>query len=390
MVRRRLVFASACLGMLVFGIVLTTLGTLLPSLIERFGIDRVEAGSLFFLLSLGILAGSLVFGPIADAQGYKRLMIAACLLVLVGLQALAFAPSFAWVRAAVLLTGFGGGIVNGAANAVVADISEDGRAAGLSILGIFFGVGAVGVPFTMGMLLQYYSYTAILAAVGAAVVLPIVLVAVLRFPRPKQPHGFPLKQGVGLLRDRVLILFGLMLFLQSGMEITVGGWTAAFFHEVLAMTGDTALLFLSLYWFGMMLARLVLGWVLMRAPAAPVLHASVGIAFLGAVLLLSAAGPAPAGAGVFLLGAGFAAAFPVVLGYVGDRFAHLSATAFSIVLAMALTGGMTLPWLAGVMGEALGLRASFVLVPVALVAFLALFRVVLGRIARETAATVSA
>jgi MFS transporter, FHS family, glucose/mannose:H+ symporter len=379
MTSRRLVFAAACLGMLVFGIVLTTVGALLPSLIERFGIDRVEAGSLFFLLSLGILAGSLVFGPVADAQGYKRLMIGSCALVLIGLQMLAFAPGLGWLRAAVVVTGFGGGIINGAANAVVADISAAGRSAGLSILGIFFGVGAVGVPFTLGMLLQQYSYSTIVSAVGTVVLLPIGLVAVLRFPAPKQPHGFPIRQGLRLVRDPVLILFGLMLFLQSGMEITVGGWTAAFFNEVLAMSGDRALLFLSLYWFGMMLARLVLGGVLLRVPPAPVLVTSVATAFVGSILLLTATTAVPAGVGVFLLGAGFAAAYPVVLGYVGDRYAALSGTAFSIVIAMGLVGGMTLPYVAGVTGETLGLRSSFVIVPFALAAFIALFTLILRR-----------
>ena len=39
MTNRRTLFAIACLGMLSFGIVLTTLGAVLPSVIERFGID---------------------------------------------------------------------------------------------------------------------------------------------------------------------------------------------------------------------------------------------------------------------------------------------------------------------------------------------------------------
>jgi MFS family permease len=63
MTSRRKLFACACLGMLTFGIVLTTLGAVLPTVIERFGIDKAQAGSLFLLMTLGILAGSLIFGP---------------------------------------------------------------------------------------------------------------------------------------------------------------------------------------------------------------------------------------------------------------------------------------------------------------------------------------
>ena len=73
---RKLVFWAACLGMLTFGIVMTVLGAILPPVVERFGVDKAEAGSLFLLMSLGILAGSVVFGPVVDRYGYRGLLLA--------------------------------------------------------------------------------------------------------------------------------------------------------------------------------------------------------------------------------------------------------------------------------------------------------------------------
>src|SRR5206468_369605 len=107
----------ACLAILTFGIVLTTLGAVLPSIIERFGIDKAAAGSLFLLNTFGIVIGSVVFGPIVDRNGYKEMLIIAIAIIVVGLEAIAFAPSMTWLRAAVVLTGFGGGLINGGANA---------------------------------------------------------------------------------------------------------------------------------------------------------------------------------------------------------------------------------------------------------------------------------
>ena len=94
---------------------------------------------------------------------------------------------------------------------------------------------------------------------------------------------------------------------------------------------------------------------------------SIAVSLLGSALLLSARDVPVAALGVFLLGAGFAATFPVVLAFVGDRYATLSGTAFSIVFVMALTGGMILPYVTGVLGGAHGLRTSFLIVPAALV-----------------------
>ncbi len=365
---RRSLIAAAYLGMLIFGIVLTTLGAVLPSIIERFGIDTAVAGTLFLLMSFGIMSGSLVFGPLVDRYGYKWLLIASGALILIGLEGIAFASSLGAMRIAVLLIGFGGGVINGAVNALVADVSAEGeRGAAISLLGVFFGLGAVGVPFALGMLLGQYSYTAIVAGVGTVVLGAIVFMTATRFPAPKQPQGFPIAEGVRLLRDPVLLLFGLILFLESGVELTVGGWTATYFRDELGVTGQRALVFLSVYWLGMMLARLVLGSVLRRTSQVRALLACVAIALVGSFLVIGARGLAPAVLGVFLLGVGFAATFPVILGFVGDRYANLSGTAFSIAFVMALTGGMVMPYVTGVLGARYGLRMSFLVVPAALV-----------------------
>lgn len=169
------------------------------------------------------------------------------------------------------------------------------------------------------------------------------------------------------MRDPLLLLMGLMLFLESGMEIMVGGWTSTFVNEVLAVTARTALIVLSLYWLGMMLARLALGTFLRKVQGTRVLYVCISIGILAAFVLVMTGNLLIACLGVFFLGVGFAATVPTILGFVGDRYAELSGTAFSLVIAMALCGGMLLPWLAGVVGDSYGMRASFVIVPVALV-----------------------
>jgi fucose permease len=152
------------------------------------------------------------------------------------------------------------------------------------------------------------------------------------------------------------------------MEISVGGWTSTFVKEELAVEAGKALAFLSLYWLGMMLTRIALGQILRRALHFHVLYTCLAIALAGAALLLTTHNVAVAATAVFLLGAGFAAMFPTVLGFIGDRYATLSGTAFSLAIAMALTGGMLLPYVTGVLGGKYGMRGSFLIVPLALVA----------------------
>ncbi|HET7621146.1 MAG TPA: MFS transporter [Gemmatimonadaceae bacterium] len=383
--RRGVLFTVACLGMLAFGIVLTTLGAVLPSLVERFGIDKSAAGALFVLMSFGILVGSVVFGPIVDLRGYKRVLVVAAAFIALGLAGIAFAPTLAWLRIAIVLVGLGGGVINGGTNALVADVSAGERSAGLSLLGVFFGVGAVGVPFVLALLLGRFSYSTLIAAVALLVLVPLVVTAATRFPAPKQAQGFPLADAGRLIRDPVLLLMGMMLFLESGMEITVGGWTATYFQEELGLGGQRALVFLSLYWLGMMLVRLALGWLLRRTSPARVLMGCLGVALMGALLLIGTESVTAAGVGVFLIGCGFAATYPVVLGFVGDRYEQLSGTAFSVVIVMALVGGMLLPYATGALGAVYGLRGSFLIIPSALVLLAALLLVVTRRLSTRPA-----
>lgn len=387
--RHRLVFAAACVGMLVFGIVVTTLGAVLPSIIQRLGLDRTEAGSLLSLMTLGILVGSLVFGPVVDRRGYRGMLMAAVVLIALGLEGIAFAQSMGLLAVSAIVIGFGGGVMNGGTTALVADISAEGRAAALSYLGVFFGIGAFGVPFVLGLLSERFSDADVVAGIGVLVALVLAYYATIRFPEPKQPQGFPLRHAASLLRDPVLVLLGIVLFFESGMEITVGGWTATYVNQELGLSPQRALYLLSLYWLGMTGGRFLSGWLLTRVSTVAVLLSFLGVAFVGALVLIGARATAAAGTGTLLAGAGFAAVFPVILGYVGDRYEQFSGTAIGVALVMALMGGTTMPYVAGALGDAFGLRQSLAVVPAGIVCLTIVFGIARPRLRRPTRVGVS-
>src|SRR5512138_3334823 len=121
MYNRKIIFGAACLGMLLFGIALITLGAVAPDLRDKLKLDDISAGMLFSILPFGILAGSLLFGPIADRYGYRIMLSLSCLLLFAGFEGIAYAPSKELLIVFVLLAGFSGGVVNGATNALVSD-----------------------------------------------------------------------------------------------------------------------------------------------------------------------------------------------------------------------------------------------------------------------------
>lgn len=121
--KKNLIFPACCFGMLLFGISLITLGAVAPDLKQKFMLDGKGSGTLFSILPVGILTGSLLFGPVCDRYGYKFLLILACLGMFAGFEGIANASSLPVLEVCIYIFGVGGGIINGATNALVADIS---------------------------------------------------------------------------------------------------------------------------------------------------------------------------------------------------------------------------------------------------------------------------
>jgi len=92
----------------------------------------------------------------------------------------------------------------------------------------------------------------------------------------------------------------------------------------------------------MVLARIVLSRLLKHVRAHVVLFVSIGITATGALLLMHATSYGMSLAAALLIGAGLAAAFPVVLSYIGDLYPTQSGTAFSTIFFIALIGNMTI------------------------------------------------
>jgi MFS family permease len=336
------------MGMLMFGISLLAMGSQLPSITERFHLGGIASGALVSILPFGLLAGSMIFGPVVDRFGYKRVLILSAVLVIAGLEALAFAPSVGVLRLSILAIGFGGGIINGGTNALVADISAGERGAKLSLLGVFFGVGALGMPLLLGAL-DGVAASTILGAIGAVLLLPVIYFAVIVFPVPKQAQRFPIGDGIRLVRDGAMLAIALTLALQSGIESVITNWSTTFLQHSRGLSPRDALLALSASVAGMTLARIVLTSLLHTTTGRRVILAGIAVSATGIIVLAQAQGWQGAAAALALLGIGLAAAFPLLMGYAADLHPSISGTALSVVLAIALLGNMAINYMVGVL-----------------------------------------
>ena len=373
MYSKKLLFASACLGMLSFGIVFISLGSIAPDLKNSLSLSDIEAGTLFSILPVGVLLGSLIFGPLIDKSGYKILLVISCLLITTGFEGIAFSSSKGLIKVWIFLTGLGGGAINGATNALVADISEKNKGANLSILGVFYGIGALGTPLIIGLLREWYSFEKIFIFIGAFTFLLAVLFLLISFPPPKQSQGFPLKKIASLLKESVLWLLALFLFFQSAFEGIINNWTTLYLTENMAFHESLALYGLSLFVGGIIVVRLLLGSVFRNMSTVSIMTGSFILIFAGIIILKTGSSFNMAAGGLFIIGTGLGGGFPLALGLTAERFSSLSGTAFSFALVLALTGNTLINYSMGIIAENFGIKHLTSVALVVLTAMILLF-----------------
>ncbi len=375
---------AAYTGMFSFGIVMALLGAILPSISERLHFGLAQAGNLFLAMNGAMLITTLALGPLLDRFGMKPAFVAAPLFVAGAVISIAGVETFRGLMAAVVLLGIGGAALNQATNTLIADLNEDEqrKGAALNLLGMFFGFGALFIPFTIGALLGVLGLKNILYA-GAALSLATLMLSVLfSFPTPRQSAGVPFAHVTSLARQPLVLAFAFLLFFESGNEFILGGYVTSYLTRSLGASVSTASYLLAAYWGALMLTRLILSRVSLRISGhALILASALGVA-VSVGLLIVAPSLIAAAIAIVLLGLSIAAIFPTALALAGWRFQSHSGTVFGILIGVALSGGLTLPWLAGRIAEDRGVASGLLL---AIVDALAIFglQLIAGRIIRR-------
>lgn len=336
------VFVAACAGMAFFGVTMLSLAPILGKLNLVVGEGALSLPS---TMSIGIILGTVIFGPVVDRFGYKWLLIISSVLALAGVQGLARFTQLPLLHGAMFCLGLGGGILNGLTNALVADIYDDDKRGGrLGVLGAFYCIGAL-----LWTLLNYFipDYSLPLNAVSVVMALFIIFFCLIAFPKAKPSGSVSLNASLGLLKYPALLLFSVVLFFESGFEGCSGSFTVEFFNQTTPM--DTKVATLAMTWFtiGMMAGRFPLGAIQRALKPVGTLYTYLSVATVGVVLFTVCNGPVGAYIAMALIGFGVGATFPVVLNYIGGAFRNQSGTAMSIAIFIALLGQFTFNRLTG-------------------------------------------
>lgn len=344
-----------------FGIVFAILGTVfgLPAMRARLGIDLAEQGNLFLLLYAGIFFASLLVGPLIDHLGNKPNLFVSSAIVALAMLLFSIAHSFLAAGAAAVLLGFGGGGLNTCTNVLVSDLYGEKRGPMLNLLGIFFGVGALFVPLLAASIEgrftipQLFLFCALLPACCA------LLYAIILFPPARAAQAFSFRELGSVARYEGLLLLAFILFMESGNEASLGGWTSTYVNST-GKSPQTATMVLAVYWAFLMLGRMLAAPLLQRIRKSQFVLASGVTSLVGCAVLLSGSTVTALAAGTAITGLAYGPIFPTTLGIAGDRYANRSGTVFGFLFSIALMGGMLFPWAVGQVSQRATVRAGMI------------------------------
>ena len=329
------VFVAACAGIAIFGVAMLALGAILSSLEVRIP----GAVQLPKYLSVGIIIGTLLFGPVVDKFGYKWILITASIAALAGLVGLALINDISLLTICIIVLGIGGGILNGETSALVSVIYDDKRRGSrMSIMSSFYCFGALCWTLSCSLIENY------LIPLSVAIVLTalfIIYFCAIKFPKPQGENNVSYLEAAKLLRFPALLLFAFVLFFQSGLEGAAGNFATKFYTDW-GVNASEAIFTLTMYTLGMFLCRVLLGALIGKVKDITLLVGFLSFALAGTLLtLFPMSSPLAPHLSMFLIGFGCGATFPIILSRVGASFQERTGSAFSAAMFVALCGNYT-------------------------------------------------
>jgi len=361
-------FGLLCFGFVVCGIVTVLPGPMLPLLAAKWGLRDVQSGA-FFAAEFAASTIAAIMAPRrmrwSLPRGYALLTVGVLLLVVAG-RAVSPSTGHALALGSFLLIGFGIGLSVTATNLLVGSANKELRAQRLSVVNLWWGIGAVGCPWLIAFAAPAANLPIFLACVAGVACVMFVLFLPLR-----EVPGEMRATKLSLASDGpVLIFFAVMLFLYVGVENAVSGWVATYTNRFSGLNFRDSSMMVSIFWLALLTGRGVGSVALRRMPERAVLVPSLAISVTAVTLLLLPHTTITVIAAVVVAGLGFGPVFPIGVSRMLARLSDHRNTGW--VFATCASGGAVLPWLTGLFSSSLGsLRMGFA-VPLAALAVILL------------------
>lgn len=348
------------------------LGSALPQMQESLGVSLSLGGVISFLITASTILSSLMSHRVIQRFGTGGVTMCSVAMTALALLGFSLSDSFLALCLWAIPYGLGAGSVDAALNNFVA---LHCKAKHMSWLHCFWGIGATGGPYIMGLCLSrgmgwqagYRTISFLQMALTLILLLSLPLWKKQELPlsggetvRPQTPQWGKLLKRPGV--KAALTAF----FFYSALELTTGLWGSSYMVAVRGISPETAAKWISLFYLGITAGRFFSGFLTLRFSDDTMVRLGEGTAIVGIILLLLPLHNLFLCVGLILTGLGCAPIYPSLLHATPQRFGKsLSQSLMGTQMAISYLGSTTMPPVSGFLSE----KISMGLYPVLLLVF---------------------
>ena len=348
------------------------LGSAWPQMQESLGVSLSLGGVISFLITASTILSSLMSHQVIQRFGTGAVTMCSVALTALALFGFSLSNSFFALCLWAIPYGLGAGSVDAALNNFVA---LHCKAKHMSWLLCFWGIGATGGPYIMGLCLSrgmgwqagYRTISFLQMALTLILLLSLPLWKKQELPlsggetvRPQTPQWGKLLKRPGV--KAALTAF----FFYSALELTTGLWGSSYMVAVRGISPETAAKWISLFYLGITAGRFFSGFLTLRFSDDAMVRLGEGTAIVGILLILLPLHNLFLCLGLILTGLGCAPIYPSLLHATPQRFGKsLSQSLMGTQMAISYLGSTTMPPVSGFLSE----KISMGLYPVLLLVF---------------------
>lgn len=348
------------------------LGSAWPQMQESLGVSLSLGGVISFLITASTILSSLMSHRVIQRFGTGGVTMCSVAMTALALFGFSLSNSFFALCLWAIPYGLGAGSVDAALNNFVA---LHCKAKHMSWLHCFWGIGATGGPYIMGLCLSrgmswqagYRTISFLQMALTLILLLSLPLWKKQELPlsggetvRPQTPQWGKLLKRPGV--KAALTAF----FFYSALELTTGLWGSSYMVAVRGISAETAAKWISLFYLGITAGRFFSGFLTLRFSDDAMVRLGEGTAIVGILLMLLPLHNLFLCLGLILTGLGCAPIYPSLLHATPQRFGKsLSQSLMGTQMAISYLGSTTMPPVSGFLSE----KISMGLYPVLLLVF---------------------
>jgi Fucose permease len=344
-----------------FAIELTMMSPLLTEISKTYALTFTQTGSIFTANFLGFTIFLFLGGILADLWGKKKVLTLALVGFTLTLALFPLAFHFYQAFIAIIFLGGFGGSIQGALNAMIAEINADKSTFYVNLTQVFFGIGAIIGPISAGILINSgFPWQLCYFILAGVFLLLTTIFCCIKFPALAQSNKISWNGFTKLISDSKFLIICLCMFFYTGSEIGGWGWMATFCKQNLKFTPLKSSMAVAVFWGAMSIGRLICGRLSLHFSSRKIIIVLASLSTVATVL----AGVIQNEIVVFLvitiMGLAYSSQWPLIVAYGSKYHPENSGIVYALLIGCGGFGSTLIPLLMGFIADNTNSRIAMI------------------------------